>query len=57
LIETDMVKKDMKASKDIIPMKRFGRPEEVSEVVEMLIKNSYMTGQTINVNGGLYMSS
>lgn len=55
LIETDMVK-ELKASPDKIPLGRFGHPDEVADVVSMLIKNAYMTGQTIGVNGGLYFS-
>jgi NAD(P)-dependent dehydrogenase (short-subunit alcohol dehydrogenase family) len=35
---------------------RFGRPEEVGEVVVMLARNGYIARQTINVNGGYYMS-
>lgn len=56
LIETDMVRATPGARTDLIPVGRFGRVEEVSDVVLMLISNSYITGQTINVNGGWYMS-
>jgi len=40
-----------------IPMGRMGRPEEVAEVIVWLCsdKSSYLTGQVIHVNGGLYM--
>lgn len=39
-----------------IPLKRMGSPEEVAKVVVFLASNdaSYITGQTINVNGGMY---
>ena len=42
---------------DMIPMKRFGTAEEVANVIEFLIseKASYITGQVISVNGGLYL--
>lgn len=42
---------------DLIPMKRFGTPEEVACVVKFLLSDeaSYITGQVININGGLYM--
>jgi len=30
--------------------------EEVASVVLMMVGNAYMTGQTVNVNGGWYMS-
>jgi 3-oxoacyl-[acyl-carrier protein] reductase len=56
-IRTDMTK-DMDESqlKAMIPMNRFGTPEEVAEVVGFLAseKASYITGTVINVNGGLY---
>ena len=54
LIETEMVTKVLKATTAPIPMGRFGKVEEVSDVVVMLVKNAYLTGQTINVNGGWY---
>jgi NAD(P)-dependent dehydrogenase (short-subunit alcohol dehydrogenase family) len=39
-----------------IPLKRFGNPEEVAAAVRFLvIEGAYITGQVINVNGGLYM--
>ena len=37
-------------------MKRFGDVSEVSDIALLLARNGYMTGQTINVNGGMYMS-
>jgi 3-oxoacyl-[acyl-carrier protein] reductase len=55
LIETDMVR-ELEAKPDHIPVGRFGRAEEVADAVLMLVRNGYMTGQTINVNGGLYFS-
>lgn len=56
LIETEMVTGDLKATPDNIPVGRFGTPEEVAVVAVMLAKNGYITGQTININGGWYMS-
>ena len=39
-----------------IPLKRFGRPEEVAKAVRFLcIDGDYITGQVIAVNGGMYM--
>jgi 3-oxoacyl-[acyl-carrier protein] reductase len=35
---------------------RFGKVEEVADVVVMLASNGYITGQTISVNGGWYMT-
>lgn len=56
LIYTDMVIEDLQVNPSLIPVGRFGRVEEVSDVVVMLAKNGYMTGQTIFVNGGRYMT-
>jgi 3-oxoacyl-[acyl-carrier protein] reductase len=40
-----------------IPLRRLGKPEEVAMLVRFLASNdaSYITGQVINMNGGLYM--
>lgn len=38
-----------------IPLKRFGQAEEIAQTVEFLINNKYITGQVIEVNGGLNM--
>ena len=42
--------------RNIIPMKRFGEADEVAEVVVFLASkgSSYITGEVISVNGGLY---
>lgn len=57
LVETDMVRSDLRITSDRIPVGRFGRPEEVADVAVMLARNGYITGQSINVNGGLYPTS
>lgn len=57
LIETEMVASNPNAKPDLIPVGRFGNVEEVAEVVLMLVANGYITGQTMNVNGGWYMTS
>ncbi len=56
LIETEMVTGNPDATPDLIPVGRFGDVAEVADVAVMLAKNGYITGQTINVNGGWYMS-
>jgi 3-oxoacyl-[acyl-carrier protein] reductase len=40
----------------MIPVGRFGEPEEVSAVAVMLVGSGDITGQTVNVNGGVFMS-
>ena len=46
------------AISNIVPMGRFATAEEIAEVILFMVsdRSSYMTGQTINVNGGMYMS-
>jgi 3-oxoacyl-[acyl-carrier protein] reductase len=56
LIVTEMLTSNPRAHSDHIPVGRFGTVEEVAEVAVMLARNGYITGQTINVNGGWYMS-
>jgi 3-oxoacyl-[acyl-carrier protein] reductase len=56
LIETEMVTSNPRARPDLIPVGRFGTAEEVADVAVMLASNGYVTGQTVNVNGGWYMS-
>ena len=56
-IKTDMTRElPERELKKLIPLNRFGEPQEVAEVVGFLAsdKSSYITGQTISVNGGLY---
>ncbi len=56
-ITTDMTK-DLPVDelKKLIPMNRFGRPEEVADLVAFLVsdKAAYITGEVVNINGGLY---
>jgi 3-oxoacyl-[acyl-carrier protein] reductase len=56
LIDTEMIKgAPLHKIKEIIPMARIGRPEEVAKVVRFLCSDdaSYITGQVISVNGGM----
>ncbi|HVB33965.1 MAG TPA: 3-oxoacyl-ACP reductase family protein [Patescibacteria group bacterium] len=57
LVDTDMLAPEMRAVVQRIPVGRLGRPEEVAEVAVMLAENGYITGQAINVNGGIYPTS
>ena len=61
-IDTDMTKNLPVASKDTmlsqIPLARLGEPSEIADVVSFLVSDSagYITGETIHVNGGMYMA-
>ena len=56
-IETDMTK-DLPTDelRKLVPMNRFGKPEEVAELTAFLLSDasSYITGEVISINGGLY---
>ncbi|MEW5899888.1 MAG: 3-oxoacyl-[acyl-carrier-protein] reductase [Acidobacteriota bacterium] len=45
-----------KAFLDLIPMKRMGTPDDIAQAVKFLLSDqaSYITGQVIHVNGGMY---
>ena len=56
-IETDMTKDlPQEQLKDLVPMKRFGKPAEVAALVGFICSEeaSYITGEVISINGGLY---
>ncbi|AMO68526.1 MAG: 3-oxoacyl-[acyl-carrier protein] reductase [Zhongshania aliphaticivorans] len=61
-IDTDMTKKlgddQREALKTQIPLQRLGSPEEIAGVVAFLVSDvaGYVTGETIHVNGGMYMA-
>jgi 3-oxoacyl-[acyl-carrier protein] reductase len=61
-IDTDMTKDLPDASKEAmltqIPLARLGAPEEIAAVVSFLVSDAagYITGETIHVNGGMYMT-
>jgi 3-oxoacyl-[acyl-carrier protein] reductase len=57
LIDTNMIRgMQVKNIKTLIPMARIGKPEEVAKVVRFLCSDdaSYITGQVISVNGGMF---
>ncbi|MBN8927165.1 MAG: 3-oxoacyl-ACP reductase [Rhodospirillales bacterium 69-11] len=54
LIDTDMISARTEDSAARIPMRRLGTPEECAQATLMVIGNAYMTGQTVQVNGGMH---
>jgi len=56
-VETEMAEplRDTEAFKRI-PVGRLGTPEEVAQVVLMVLGNAFLTGQTIGVNGGILLN-
>ena len=56
-IDTDMTKElPQDELRELVPMKRFGKPEEVAALVKFLLSDAaaYITGEVISINGGLY---
>lgn len=56
-IKTDMIGDlDEKSLKKMVPLNRFGEPQEVAQLVSFLTsdKAAYITGEIISINGGLY---
>jgi len=56
-VHSEMTKNlDEKQLKKLIPINRFGKPEEVADLVAFLAseKASYITGEVISINGGIY---
>jgi 3-oxoacyl-[acyl-carrier protein] reductase len=54
LIETDMIPGGVEQAAKRVPMGRVGQPEEIAQAVVMVVSNGYMTGQTVQINGGLH---
>jgi 3-oxoacyl-[acyl-carrier protein] reductase len=53
LIQTDMLPASPEDAARRIPIGRVGQSEEVAQAVVMIVGNGYMTGQTVQLNGGL----
>ena len=57
IIATDMIEGafDAEAIKNLVPMKRAGKPEEVADLVAFLASDqaAYISGQVISINGGM----
>jgi 3-oxoacyl-[acyl-carrier protein] reductase len=56
LVATEMIADNPKVNPGIVPVGRLGTPKEIADVVVMVAQNGYLTGQTIFVNGGRYMT-
>src|SRR5712692_10737380 len=56
LVDTEMMRSNPRATSSVILIGRFGTVDEIASVVLMLAENAYITGQTVNPNGGWYMS-
>jgi 3-oxoacyl-[acyl-carrier protein] reductase len=54
LIDTDMMSARRDDYAKRIPLGRMGTPEEVAQVALMVLGNPYMTGQTVQLNGGTH---
>jgi 3-oxoacyl-[acyl-carrier protein] reductase len=54
LIDTDMMHAGRDQYVARIPLGRMGTPEEVAQTVVMVLGNEYMTGQTVQLNGGTH---
>ncbi len=55
-VESDMLTGLNFPSPESMPMKRVGRPEEIAHVCRAILECGYMTGQTVFVDGGRYMT-
>jgi 3-oxoacyl-[acyl-carrier protein] reductase len=56
LIETEMITNNPNARRDLIPVGRFGQPDEVASLVLEIVGNGYLTGQVLHLNGGWYLT-
>lgn len=56
LIDTDMIRGNDNIKPSLLPVNRFGTADEVAQAVLFLAENAYVTGQTISLNGGWYMT-
>jgi 3-oxoacyl-[acyl-carrier protein] reductase len=56
LIATDMIKDARGQAAEHLPLGRLGRPDEIWPAVRMIMETEYLTGQTIHIDGGRYMT-
>ena len=51
-----MIRGNDKIKPSLLPVNRFGTADEVAQAVLFLAQNAYITGQTLSINGGWYMT-
>lgn len=56
LIGSDMTRQMDLPPPDKLPLGRLGRPDELWPAVRMILETEYMTGQTIQINAGRYLT-
>lgn len=56
MVQSDMVQAMAPADLRALPFGRLGRPEELWPALRMVLETEYLTGQTIHVDGGRYMT-
>jgi 3-oxoacyl-[acyl-carrier protein] reductase len=56
IIETEMMDQLSGINPSAIPVGRFGKPEEIASAAVLILKNGYITNQTLNINGGWHPS-
>ena len=54
VVKTDMMTDDLGVSTPHTPMERFGTVEETVDAVMLMVRNGYITGQTLLLNGGIH---
>ncbi|MFX0097170.1 MAG: SDR family NAD(P)-dependent oxidoreductase [Candidatus Hodarchaeota archaeon] len=56
VVDTELLPSDFKEqAKNSIPLGRIALPEEVADTILFLVRNGYITGEIVNINGGRYM--
>jgi 3-oxoacyl-[acyl-carrier protein] reductase len=56
LIATDMIDRAAHRPNKSLPLGRYGRPNEIWPAVRMIMETEYLTGQTIHIDAGRYMT-
>lgn len=55
-VDTELLRANPMANPAMVPVGRFGDPAEIAVTAVMMAKNGFITGQTVNVNGGIYFA-